>query len=203
MTPSRSPEFTALFHSMRDQSSIAVHRFSIALCGVWTALWLAANLAWLQKDRLVRDGAFVLAADPTLTYVPPGEKEPVPYLNFAPVQNAVARLEASATRYDGLMESTLAGGGLDNAELQLLNGILRGLERRLTWSEGLPRRPWFRHQIYAPGFWTGYGVKTLPGIREGIEERAWEEVRTYVDRVAEAVNRMSDGLDEAALRLGG
>jgi N-acetylated-alpha-linked acidic dipeptidase len=154
-------------------------------------------------NRLVRSGAFDLAADPTLAYVAPGEKDPVPYLNFAPVQNAVARLEASAARYDGLMSSALSRGGPDDAGLRQLNGILQGLERRLTWSEGLPRRPWFRHQIYAPGFWTGYGVKTLPGIREGIEERAWDEVRTYVDQVAAALNRMSDGLDEASGRLGG
>jgi N-acetylated-alpha-linked acidic dipeptidase len=154
-------------------------------------------------NALVRSGAFELAADPTLTYVAPGEKDPVPYLNFAPVQNAVARLEASAARYDRLMASALMQGGPPAADLQRLNGILRGLERRLTWEEGLPRRPWFRHQIYAPGFWTGYGVKTLPGIREGIEERAWNEVRTYVDQVAAALDRMSDGLDEAAGRLSG
>ena len=166
---------------------------------------LAADMrtATEAHNRMVKSGAFELAADPTLTYVPPGEKDPVPYLNFAPVQNAVARLEASASRYDGLMASALSQGGLDDAGLRQLNGILQGLERRLTWSEGLPRRPWFRHQIYAPGFWTGYGVKTLPGIREGIEERAWEEVRTYVDQVAAALNRMSDGLDEASGRLSG
>lgn len=152
-------------------------------------------------NKLVESGAFELAADPTLTYVPPGEKDPVPYLNFAPVQNAVARLEASASRYDGLSSAALGKGGMGKAELQQLNAILQGLERRLTWDEGLPRRPWFRHQIYAPGFWTGYGVKTLPGIREGIEQREWNEVRTYVDQVAAALNRMSDGLDEASARL--
>lgn len=152
-------------------------------------------------NRLVRDGAFTLAADPTLAYVPPGARDPVPYLNFAPVQNAVSRLEASASRYDESMASALSEGDLGGADLVRLNAILRGLERRLTWSEGLPRRPWFRHQIYAPGFWTGYGVKTLPGIREGIEERAWDEVVTYVDQVAAALNRMSDGLDEAAETL--
>ena len=153
-------------------------------------------------NRLVSTGAFELAADPTLTYVAPGEEDPVPYLNFAPVQNAVARLEASAARYDGFL-SALELDTMSVTELRRLNGILRGLERRLTWEEGLPRRPWFRHQIYAPGFWTGYGVKTLPGIREGIEERAWDEVRLYVDQVAAALNRLSDGLDEAAGALSG
>ncbi|HKJ01444.1 MAG TPA: transferrin receptor-like dimerization domain-containing protein [Longimicrobiales bacterium] len=152
-------------------------------------------------NGLVKSGAFEMAADPTLTYVPPGEKAPVPYLNFAPVRNAVARLEASAARYDGLMASTLSRGGVDGADLHGLNDILQGLERRLTWDQGLPRRPWFRHQIYAPGFWTGYGVKTLPGIREGIEQREWDEVSTYVDQVAAALNRLSDGLDAAAARL--
>jgi N-acetylated-alpha-linked acidic dipeptidase len=153
-------------------------------------------------NRLVQNGSFELAADPQETWVAPGEEEPVPFLNFAPVENAVARLQASAARYDERMASASAAGGPDGASAQRLNGLLLGLERRLTWDEGLPRRPWFRHQIYAPGFWTGYGVKTLPGIREGIEQREWDEVRTYVDQVAAALNRLSDGLDEAAERLG-
>lgn len=151
-----------------------------------------------RHNRMVTSGAFDLAADPRLTYVAPGEEVPVPYLNFAPIQNAVSRLEASASKYDRLLDSAMGQGGLDGAQLRRLNGILQGMEQRLLRAEGLPRRPWFRHQIYAPGFWTGYGVKTLPGVREGIEERAWDEVRLFVDEVAAAVNRLSDGLDQAA-----
>ena len=156
-----------------------------------------------RHNALVARGAFKLAADPKETYVPPGPKEAVPYLNFAPLQNAAARMETAAAAYDMAMAHRLAAGDMDAATATRLNGILRGLERRLTRDEGLPRRPWFRHQIYAPGFWTGYGVKTLPGVREGIEQRAWDEVSLFVDEIAAALDRFSDGLDEATAIVGG
>jgi len=155
-----------------------------------------------RHNRLVETGAYVLASDPTLTYVPPEAKEPVPYLNFAPLQNAVARMEAAASAYDGALARRMASGGVDRATAARLNGLLRGLERRLTREDGLPRRPWFRHQIYAPGFWTGYGVKTLPGVREGIEQRAWDEVSLFVGEIAAALDRLSDGLEDATALLG-
>lgn len=156
-----------------------------------------------RHNRLVEGGAFALAADPTLTYVPPGPRETVPYLNFAPLQNAVARMEEAAGAYDDAVARTLAEGRVDRAMAQRLNGLLLAMERRLTRDEGLPRRPWFRHQIYAPGFWTGYGVKTLPGVREGLEERAWDEVALFVEEIAVALDRFSEGLEEATGMLGG
>ncbi|GMV04081.1 MAG: hypothetical protein AMXMBFR53_03620 [Gemmatimonadota bacterium] len=156
-----------------------------------------------RHNGLVERGAFLLAADPTLTYVPPGKREPVPHLNFAPLQNAVDRMDAAAAAYDAALARSLGAGGPDRASATRLNQVLLGLERRLTRDDGLPRRPWFRHQIYAPGFWTGYGVKTLPGVREGIEQRAWDEVTLFVDEIARALDRLSDGLEEATDILGG
>lgn len=156
-----------------------------------------------RHNRLVEGGAFALASDPTLAYVPPGEQAPVPFLNFAPLQNAVSRMESAATAYDAAVARALDSGAVDRSSAARVNGILLGMERRLTRAEGLPRRPWFRHQIYAPGFWTGYGVKTLPGVREGLEERAWDEVALFVDEIAAALDRLSDGLEEAAGVLGG
>jgi N-acetylated-alpha-linked acidic dipeptidase len=152
-------------------------------------------------NRLVENDSYEIASDPTKTYVPPEAKEPVPHINFAPVENAVARLEAAAARYDELMASAVSQGLLGGGTGERLNNLLQGMEQRMTREEGLPRRPWFRHMIYAPGFWTGYGVKTLPGIREGLEERAWDEVDMFVDEVAAALNRVSDGLDQAAALL--
>ena len=99
------------------------------------------------------------------------------------------------------MASAVSQGLLGGGTGERLNNLLQGMEQRMTREEGLPRRPWFRHMIYAPGFWTGYGVKTLPGIREGLEERAWDEVDMFVDEVAAALNRVSDGLDQAAALL--
>jgi len=156
-----------------------------------------------HHNRLVVSDAYELAADPTKTYVAPQEKEPVPYLNFTPLQNAVARLQAAAVRYDDLLGQATSHGGPDESTRMRLNDLLQGVEQRMTRPEGLPRRPWFRHQIYAPGFWTGYGVKTLPGVREGIEERAWGEVTLFVDEISAALDRVSDALDEAASLLSG
>ena len=66
-------------------------------------------------------------------------------------------------------------------------------ERALTRKEGLPRRPWYRHQIYAPGFYTGYGVKTLPGVREALEQRQWKEAEEQVGVVAGDHRRLRQG----------
>ncbi|HSM59957.1 MAG TPA: transferrin receptor-like dimerization domain-containing protein [Longimicrobiales bacterium] len=156
-----------------------------------------------RHNGLIDRNAFTLAADPTLTYVPPQKDEPVPHLNFAPLRNATDRLEAAAGAYDAKLAERMAGAGVDRSTAARLNGLLQGMEQRLTRAEGLPRRPWFRHQIYAPGFWTGYGVKTLPGVREGVEERAWDEVELFVGEIAAALDRLSDGLEEATATLGG
>lgn len=156
-----------------------------------------------RHNRLVENGAFELAADPKKTYVPPEKKKEVPYLNFAPLRNAVERLDDRAAAYDRALAGAMSTGGVDRATAVRLNAILQGLEQRMTREDGLPRRPWFRHQIYAPGFWTGYGVKTLPGVREGIEQREWGEATRFVDEVAAALDRVSDGLEEATALLGG
>ena len=79
-----------------------------------------------------------------------------------------------------------------------LNAILMQLERALTRTEGLPRRPWFVHHVYAPGFYTGYGVKTLPGVREAIEERLWPEAEEQIEVAAGLLRGLAAELDRAA-----
>lgn len=160
---------------------------------------LAADMRTRTKrlDHLVDSGAYALADDPTETWVAPRKKDSVPYLNFAPLENAVARLEKAAAAYDAAMAGTMAAGGPSEQEARTLNTLLQGMEERLLSSGGLPGRPWYRHMIYAPGFWTGYGVKTLPGVREGIEQRKWNDVATYVGEISAAVNRLSSGLEQA------
>jgi N-acetylated-alpha-linked acidic dipeptidase len=98
-------------------------------------------------------------------------------LNFAPLDNAADTLTRSAARYQQALEKAQAHGGaaLAHASLQQVNQTLIESERRLTSSEGLPGRPWFKHQIYAPGFYTGYDAKTIPAVREAIEEKKWNE----------------------------
>jgi N-acetylated-alpha-linked acidic dipeptidase len=148
-------------------------------------------------NKLVDDKTYALTDDPTETWVAPEKKDPVPYLNFAPLENSVARLKKAASAYDAAMASKMSAGGPTDAQARRLNTLLQGLEQRLTSADGLPRRQWFRHMIYAPGFWTGYGVKTLPGVREGIEQREWDNVSKYVGEISDALDRLSSGLDEA------
>ena len=86
---------------------------------------------------------------------------------------------------------------ISEADKQKLNQLLKDMERSLTRDEGLPGRPWFRHHIYAPGFYTGYGVKTLPGVRESIEQRNFDQVDEQIRYVAEVLDRFSDKINEA------
>ena len=88
---------------------------------------------------------------------------------------------------------------LDGSKLNALNEALIRSERVLTRPEGLPNRDWYKHQIYAPGFYTGYGVKTLPGIREGMEQRAWDEPKKFIPLVVSAIDKLAAQVERAAV----
>ena len=147
-----------------------------------------------EFNRLLEDRTFQLAADPTQTFIPPTPKTPVPFLNFAPLQNAVAQVRDAARNFES--ERIKAGErGLSRSTQQNLDRLFMGIERVLTRDEGLPRRPWYKHLVYAPGYYTGYGVKTLPGVREAIEERHWSDVNDQIEIVAKAFERYADQLE--------
>ena len=75
-----------------------------------------------------------------------------------------------STEYDNLVKKLLESGtALTDKQARKLNETLMQIERALTLPAGLPGRPWYIHELYAPGFYTGYGVKTLPAVREAIE----------------------------------
>jgi len=145
------------------------------------------------ENQMIRENRYVQAADPTLKYVPPPAKEAVPFLNFASIQNALSALEKSATQYADLA----AANPKPNTNLAQLNKLLYQAEQRLLSANGLPRRPWFRHSIYAPGFYTGYGVKTLPGIREAIEQRNWKEAQEQIEITAGTLSDYTRQIDAA------
>ncbi len=149
-----------------------------------------------HHNRLVEMNAFNLSADPTETYVAPQSKDAVPHFNFAPVKNAYAELEGAAKAYDAALDAFISSAP-SAAVAQQVNGLLQSIEQDMTDEEGLPGRPWFRHTIYAPGFYTGYGVKTLPGIREAIEQRQWELVGPQMTRIAGALTRVTAKLERA------
>ena len=146
-----------------------------------------------RQNRLIEDGTFELALDPQKPPGPPEAKPRVPHFNFAPLDNAQATLARSADAYD---EARLRAVSMDPSSLERLNRLLYTSERLLTREEGLPGRPWYRHYIYAPGFYTGYGVKTIPGVREAIEQREYGEVEGQIAIAAEVLERFAARIDE-------
>ena len=151
-----------------------------------------------RHNQLVEMDAFRLQADPAKTYVPPTAKDEVPFFNFSLVQNAIGSLEDASTDLDLTLATGLGSGSLDRRRMAEINDILQEVEQAMTDESGLPGRPWFRHTIYAPGFYTGYGVKTLPGIREAIEQREWQLVDQEMARIAAALERVTELLRRAA-----
>lgn len=140
----------------------------------------------LVENQLIKANVFALANDPTKHEQLPMAKDTVPKLDFSALKNAVDTLKKAA---DKLAANWLAAAqGTGNNEK--LNKLLYHAEQQLL-SDGLPRRPWYRHTIYAPGFYTGYGVKTLPGIREAIEQRNWKEAQDQIAVVAKSVNNLA------------
>jgi N-acetylated-alpha-linked acidic dipeptidase len=148
---------------------------------------------------------FVDLADTMDRYVAEIEKtreraKDAPEIDLAPVKAAIEKLREAGKVYEAALASlsNVSGRALDaRPELRSLNRLLYTSERRLAHEEGLPKREWFRHQIYAPGIYTGYGVKTLPGIREGIEEKEWEEAKYYVKVVSGVLESLVKQVDEA------
>ncbi len=151
-----------------------------------------------RRNRLVREGRFEAAADPKETFVAPRPLDPVPPIDFGPLRAAVERLKQSAAGYG---RARGAAGPLSAEAGKALDGVLLGAEQALADPGGLPRRPWYRHRIYAPGFYTGYGVKTLPGVREAIEERKWGEAAAEIAATARAIERYAAQIDRAASLL--
>ena len=148
------------------------------------------------ENRRIEEGVYSLAWDPEDGWTPPPLQEPVPHLNFAPLENAVERLRESAEAYDEIVAAVDAAG-VDEARGADLGRALLAVERSLTRPEGLPRRPWFVHYVYAPGFYTGYGVKTLPGVREAIEQREWEEAEEQIRVAGEVLHAAADAVETA------
>jgi N-acetylated-alpha-linked acidic dipeptidase len=124
-------------------------------------------------------------------------------IDFAPLRSAARSLAESAKRYEEALARARAANFQQVKQVKALNELLYKVERRLTSDQGLPRRPWFKHQVYAPGFYTGYGVKTLPGVREAIEQKQWDEVAPQMKNVAAALQAAASQIDAAARLLDG
>ncbi len=158
-----------------------------------------------ETDKELDEGVFAAIADPKKTSVPPARKAAAPYINFAPLENADATLAESADRFSKALAAVRAKGdlGVDAQSLAAINGLLIQSERRLTSDAGLPGRPWYKHQIYAPGAYTGYGVKTLPAVREAMEQENWKQAEEQVPVVANILLNEAELIDKVTALLNG
>jgi N-acetylated-alpha-linked acidic dipeptidase len=152
--------------------------------------------------RMLDGHVYELAAIASDPIGPAAREDDVPFLNFAPLQNAVAALATTARAFDtAAAAATAEPGRLDPERIAKVNAALRGAEQGLLGRDGLPGRPWYRHLIYAPGLYTGYGAKTLPGVREAIEERRWSEAAEYTNQTAQAIDAYRRSLETALAAL--
>lgn len=149
-----------------------------------------------EENRLIEEGVYAAALNPYKSLGPPMLKEPVPYFSFAPLKNALGRLQQAA------MAFTTAAAANDRTSEEI-NELLYTSERILSREQGLAGRPWYKHHIYAPGFYTGYGVKTIPGVREAIEQREYDDVEPQIALAAEVIGEAADRVARLTAEING
>jgi len=191
-----------------SEADLPVQRYSDFATTVSTYLDEVKKLADRKRDeqtaqaKMFAANAFKLSDDPTLTSGPPTPLKVVPYFNFAPIENAVTRLKASAKNYDAAIAAK--GAALPAATKGKLVELAGRTEQALLMEPGLPGgRGWYKNMIYAPGRLTGYGAKTLPGVREAIEDERWTDVDTYAAMIGKALAAYADRLDEGVALING
>ena len=156
-----------------------------------------------ERNQKIQEGVYEAIADPRETWVTPKKEELPPHLNFAPLDNAVEDLSRSSAEYQKALDRASANGGavLASASLQEINGLLIQSERKLTTPEGLPGRFWYKHELYAPGAYTGYAAKAIPAVRENLEQKKWKEAEQAAARVAQVLENESALINSAAAKL--
>jgi N-acetylated-alpha-linked acidic dipeptidase len=153
-----------------------------------------------EINRQLAEGAFAMVNDPRRPTLAPKRQEPAPALNFSPLDNASVAVDSAAARFEKAY-GALPASSATAASLASVNALVRQGDQALLLPDGLPRRPWYRHSLYAPGYYTGYGVKTMPGVREAIEQRDWKLADAEILRVAAALTRESELITKAASLL--
>lgn len=156
-----------------------------------------------QRNQEIAEGMFEAVADPREIWVTPKKEEIPPHLNFAPLDNAVEDLTRSSAEYQKALDRASANGGaaLASASVQEVNELLIQSERKLTTPEGLPGRFWYKHELYAPGTYTGYEAKAIPAVRENLEQKKWKEAEQAAARVAQVLENESALINTAAAKL--
>jgi N-acetylated-alpha-linked acidic dipeptidase len=154
-----------------------------------------------DRNRNIEEGVFSATNDPRRPQVLPKMEDVPPAINFAPIENAAAALDKAAARYKKAVEAAQAKLGNDPDLLVRVNQRLIQSERQFLDPNGLPKREWFKHLLYAPGYYTGYAVKTMPGVREGIEQKEYARAESEVPKIAAALQREIDLINAAAADL--
>jgi len=157
----------------------------------------------VERNKRIDEGMFAAIMDPRVPMVAPPKEAVPPFLNFAPLENGLVALQRTTEAYDKALADATENGGaaLARAALKDVNQKLILVERALTLNEGLPNRPWFKHQIYAPGFYTGYGVKTLPAVRESIEQKQWKLADEQIAKVGKVLENAGEAIQGATSEL--
>jgi len=154
-----------------------------------------------ERNREIGDGVFAAVNDPRRPLIPPAVEPIAPAMNFAPLQNAATALEAASARYQKARWAAETRLVQNAGVVSAVNAKLMQSERQLLDPAGLPRRAWYRHLLYAPGFYTGYSVKTLPAVREAIEQAMYQNIDGEVTRAAKAIEREAALVNAAAADL--
>jgi N-acetylated-alpha-linked acidic dipeptidase len=160
-------------------------------------LWKSKSDEIKERNKEIEEGVFSAIADPKRTLVPPKVEDVPPFLNFAPLRNGLDELQRSTEHYERAVQKL----ALDKKPLAAVNRSLAQVERALTLPDGLPGRPWFKHQIYAPGMYTGYGVKTIPGVREAIEQKNWKQADEQCLRAGKVLENEAAAIEAVAAEL--
>jgi N-acetylated-alpha-linked acidic dipeptidase len=154
-----------------------------------------------EVRRETEEGVYAATSDVRHPVVAPRVEPRVPYFDFSPLEAAVDSLSEAAREFQRAAAEAHGGADADRSRIAAANAAIRAVERAMTRPEGLPGRPWFRHYVYAPGFYTGYDVKTLPAVREAIEQKQWPAVNGEIVKTAEAIEAAAARIREAAEKL--
>jgi N-acetylated-alpha-linked acidic dipeptidase len=168
-------DFTHLYHTINEYSNDLI------------SLLQKTRESTEVENQMITSGGYAVGEDPTKKMIMPVVKPGVPYLDFSSLQNALESLKKSADTLKVIFQNKLK----TNSQSVAFNKSLYQAEQQLLTETGLPRRGWYKHTLYAPGFYTGYGVKTMPGIREAIEQREWKEAQEQIFVDAKAISKLA------------
>ena len=152
----------------------------------------------------LEEGVFAATADPRKPILPPAAESVPPYMSFARMKNALELFKASSERYAEAQKSWEAQGSpsLTAQSLNRVNTDLLEISRMFLNERGLPERPWFKNQIYAPGAYTGYDARPIAAVREYMDEKKWEKADAEIPQVSEAIERAAKGNQQSGGRFG-